>query len=157
MNTAYTLQQKLDLNETTLLNDDTKSQFSGLNSFVGSGMSQIESVTTFDGASTLMKKVAQARYRPKSATLNLLPTNLGEIEEMPETENKLNTTTFNPEDLHVYDTYDFDNHVYDPRLKITSYRQDIIQLTESYPVCIIQGKKKAFTFLKEKDNPFFIL
>ena len=120
------------------MNNDTKSQYSGMHSFVGSGMSQIESVTTFDGASTLMKRVAQGKLRPKGTALNLLP-EIESIEDMIGSTEELNTTATQDPDLEVYKTYNFANHEYNKNLRITSHREDIIQLTDSYPVCIIQG------------------
>ena len=98
------------------MNYDTKSQYSGMHSFVGSGMSQIESVTTFDGASTLMKRVAQGKLRPKGTALNLLP-EIESIEDMIGSTEELNTTATQDPDLEVYKTYNFANHEYNKNLR----------------------------------------
>ena len=140
LNTAYALKIKEDLEDFNQ-NNDSKSQAGGAESVIGSGMSQIESVTTFDGGSTFIQRLTQAKLHQKKNNMNLLATNLTDIKELTDSINQLDKSVFSEDDLHVYKTYNFDNsHVYDNRLKITEHRQYILDLIDSYPVCIIQGK-----------------
>jgi hypothetical protein len=101
-------------------------------------MSAVETVTTFDATPSLIRGL-KTKFRGN----NLAATNLTDIKELSDSINSLNISNHNEEDLHVYKTYNFDNkHSYDKRLKITSHRDSIIELTRMYTVCIITGKNK---------------
>lgn len=110
-------------------NDDAKSQYRGAKSIAE--LSQIESVTTVEGARSLLKTVHNT-YKPQ---------NLNDLQELCESINNLSSKCNEEGNSQVYHAYNLINnhHKYNENLKITKNRDEILGYISSYPVCIIRG------------------
>jgi hypothetical protein len=98
-------------------------------SIVGSRMSQIESITTFDKGSLYNKTAAQRMVAMNEAGGVL--TGVAANSSTP--------SLLQLDNTHIYSQYKMNTVKYDESMPIFKCRKDILQLIQAYTVCIVQG------------------